>query len=193
MKQCGYGYYVDARHDNRGNTGVVDYCKFYRNAEYSSADLIFTIGNTGELVPPYYLDVLKGFIPLTEKIEITEECIAKFLKSHKATFGVLGTFVVVVEARVKFNRETKELAKSNISLYLPKTILESLDGYVDNKGNDIPVIITQKCSNKDSFLTRSVNTNIIKMYESKILNFLTYDVIQNKESYMKARLGFDKE
>ena len=193
MKQCGYGYYVDARHDNMGNTGVVDYCKFYRSPEYISADLIFTIGNTGELVTPYYLDVLKGFIPLNEKIEVTEEGIAKFLKSHKATFGVLGTFVVIAEARVKFNRKTGELAKSNISLYLPKTILESLDGYTDNKGNSIPVIITQKCSNKDSFLTRSVNSNIIKMYESRILDFLTCDIIQSKETYMKARLGFGKE
>ena len=190
MKQCGYGYYIDVRHDNLGHTGVLESCKFYESFKVRSADLVFTISDNGNIVSPYYIDVVNGFIPLSEKIEISEVGIKKFLSSHKATFGVLGSFVAVVEAKVKYDLETKELCKSNISFYLPKTLIENLEGHVDNKGNNIPVIITQKCSTKDSFLTRSVNSNIIKMYESKVLNFLNFDIIENKESYMKARLGF---
>ena len=46
----------------------------------------------------------------------------------------------------------------------------------------------QKCADKDSFLTRAINPNLIKIFESKVLGFLTYDVVKTREAYINARL-----
>ena len=188
MKQCGYGYYMDVRQDINGNTGLIESYKIVPNAELRVVSTVFAIDNTGKILSPYYLDTVKGFIPISEKIDITQDGIAKFFKSHKALYGVLGTFLAIAEAKVKYSLSTEELVTFDVQFYLPKTLLPRLDGHTDNKGNDIPVLIMQKCADKDSFLTRAINPNLIKIFESKVLGFLTYDVVKTREAYINARL-----
>ena len=189
MKRCGLGYFTDVRYDNLGHVGIMEKHNFFFGYNTVNCKLVFCIDNNGNPAIPAYNDVDNGFVPLSTKIELTNDGLNKYLKSHKGCFNVLGSFLFITEANLKYDKNTKELLDSRINFYLPVQVMDSIQGHYDVRGYAVPVIITQRCGTKDSTYDRETNPKVVELYKNKVVEFLTYDRILSREDFMRARMN----
>ena len=191
------GYIFEAKQDNKGNVGVMNYFKvLYRN-NYEIVNITCVIDLHGKLLVPAFVDTFNNFVPMFNYItdETTLDAdIMRFVRSNKPCYGVAETYIVCT-LKLVYNMETKGLdrTQSEFNYYAPRRLDVDGNKYFekDIKGN-FPVLICDKLtggpSNEPMFLLHQ-EQRVLDAYTTKIVQQLSCDICVDRFTYMKYMTG----
>lgn len=182
------GYIFEGRKDVKGNIGVMESYDIAFSGDVQQVTITLSTDIKGNPLIPAYSDSSLGFRPLTEMFndaETSDATIYRFTKSNKPYFGVLGTFVMLCEIKVKFNKETGEvLEEPTVFFYAPKNAIDSMK--VIN-GKDVPAINCDRLSVSSGLNTIEINDKLLEAYKVNVLKAITQKNTTSRDVYLLAR------
>ena len=187
------GSIFPCRRDSKDALGVLENYKICYKGDIATVDVVCCIGADGNPIVPAFADASYGFSPLYDFVQNGEpfdDAIKRFVRGNKPLFGKVGTFCMVGNLTIRFNRYTYELYedKSVYKFYVPKLPVDKISD-VDERypTMDCPGLICDLASEADGLNMYKLAPAILAGYKAKCVSVLTGEVCKSREDYVLAR------
>lgn len=188
------GYIFEGRKDFKDNIGVIESFDVVFSGNVQQVSLLLATDIKGNPLIPAYNDVSLGFMPLSNILneqETADATILRFTKSNKPYFGAFGSFALLCEVKIKFDRDTGEvIGIPTVNFYAPKNTIPSLSAL--GKG-DKPAVNCDRLSSSSGLNTIEVNEHLLNGYKQNVLKFITKENTKSRDLYLLARTTIKEE
>lgn len=193
-KKCkGVGYAFDCKQDVNGQLGLMENYKILDKGDVAQLEILTCVTQTYTATHPYYMDVVKGFIPLEtigDANASLEDRIQQFISSHKPMFTRLKDMLVVVDATIVFNKETLEInrEKSKIDLFMPNRLVKEM-GLLTGTDAKNPAILCKLITAQDSSAMTDHLTDVtIEAIKASVYNAIDIAQSGSRFNYTMYRI-----
>lgn len=192
IKQLPLGYVVDCRYDILGEVGIHE---LYDNRDTDDYHIVYirtAVDANGKIVKPLWASANDGFILLTvaEQAEVRKQEIVQFVRSHKPYFSKVSDIMMLVQAKLYYDKKTKELIqnKSVVTFFVPKQVKENIGGIESTVGDPVPVLLCNIASSASYGVNvEKISTTILNSYKNAFLSFCKYENVKNREDFLLSR------
>lgn len=178
------GYNFECRLDCNKKVGFIQSFKVSIAKGVQASYISCAVDAYGRIVMPAYNSRSLGFRPLSEICD-TEEALHKYIRSNKSAFGLLGSFSMIADVTLRFDLSSGELLDDSlISFYVPKTVVDSMQGFKEG----VPVLICERVTSSGGLNTIKITKTTYDAYISAFKSCVTLQNTSSREDFIASIL-----